>query len=132
MPLFTARLEHFDHLHGPCLSPAELSVCHCSPADVCMLAATARRLPEAVLARRGKPHRITCDDQTVSGPAPCFHVGGLLLFLNHLFFFFWQNGDSVLGTPELLPSLIVLCKKAHFLCFLITHSLEQSKQRILQ
>lgn len=32
------------------------------------------------------------------------------------------------GNSKSLPSLRVLCKKAYFLCFLITHSLKQTKE----
>lgn len=46
----------------------------------------------------------------MSGPAPCFHVGGVFvcLFFVCLFcfvfiFIFWQNGDSVLGTLSPCP-----------------------------
>lgn len=75
MPLFTARRGHFDHLHGTCLSPAALSVCHSNTADMCILASVAGCLPRAILAREGRPHSITSDDQSMSGPIPYFRVG---------------------------------------------------------
>lgn len=62
-------------------------------------------------ARRRKPHGTTCGDQSMLGPACCFHVGG---FRTSSFFFFPPLGKMGILFWELRVTvhLIVLCKKA--------------------